>query len=415
MRCRPLQGIARRSPAAALLPHGTIPEEHPTIFYPRGQDSQRAAWCRRRRDSTPESTLSAHVSKGSMRCRRCTDIAATTTEKSAALGGDHSASKRRRRRSAPIRCSRAGRPALGTAACGFTLRSHPAAWGADWVSLGGISRVRQAVMTDILCACTEERPPAHVVLHLGQAREVISSRGISLPDTCSSNPSPDSGPHDRKRDHPAADRSPRARYQATVPLAVAAVTRCWRWERRATGPTGRREGSSFPISPEYLRFRSNPIVSREIAEQDRRNRPRPRTRAGGRNLSHAPQAQAKARGRIFDWFLAAFCSASFHPRERCRSSHSDRPLFRLRTAVRPRPPQAGADRRRWARCLSAKNGRTRFRVASGFAFRFPRRTARSDHAQPIQASPKTPRRRSCARKWQRPHHSRRQPHRISWP
>ncbi|MSR56107.1 MAG: VWA domain-containing protein [Planctomycetaceae bacterium] len=111
------------------------------------------------------------------------------------------------------------------------------------------------------------------------------------------------GPHDRAETIPLRQTGPR-RYQASIPLwgkgryhIVAAPVAGERTEDRAFG------GFIVPYSPEYLRFRSNPLVLKEIAE-----------RTGGQELEPDATAeqifntnrQPKRSSRpIFDWFLIA--------------------------------------------------------------------------------------------------------------
>ncbi len=114
-----------------------------------------------------------------------------------------------------------------------------------------------------------------------------------------------SGPRDRNETIPLKQIGPR-RYQATVPL--------WgkgRYQVIAVGVSGDRSdqaigGFIVPYSPEYLRFRSNPIVLNEISE-----------RTEGMNLSDLDDNTQRAEiifGRrdpkkssrpVFDWFLIA--------------------------------------------------------------------------------------------------------------
>lgn len=110
-----------------------------------------------------------------------------------------------------------------------------------------------------------------------------------------------SGPHDRQETVVLKQVSPR-RYQATVPL--------WgkgRYQVMSIGKTGDREdhangGFIVPYSPEFLRFRSNPIVLNQIAE-----------RTGGQQLPlddaseiiYGRRAPKMSSNPIFDWFLIA--------------------------------------------------------------------------------------------------------------
>lgn len=114
-----------------------------------------------------------------------------------------------------------------------------------------------------------------------------------------------SGPRERNETIALKQVGPR-RYQARLPL--------WgrgRYQVMAVGADGQREdqavgGFIVPYSPEYLRFRSNPIVLNEIREK-----------TGGVNLAEIPDNAERAEtiyGRrtprqssrpVFDWFVIA--------------------------------------------------------------------------------------------------------------
>ena len=108
-----------------------------------------------------------------------------------------------------------------------------------------------------------------------------------------------SGPHDREETVVLKQVSPR-RYQASIPL--------WgkgRYQVMAVGKAGDREdhtngGFIIPYSPEFLRFRSNPIVLEEIAE-----------RTGGQRLDpdnastviYGRRDPKQSSNPVFDWML----------------------------------------------------------------------------------------------------------------
>jgi hypothetical protein len=118
-----------------------------------------------------------------------------------------------------------------------------------------------------------------------------------------------SGPREQSETVPLKQVGPR-RYQATLPL--------WgkgRYQVMAAGAAGDRQeqavgGFIVPYSPEYLRFRSNPIVLEKIREK-----------TGGENLADlagdAERAQAiygrrnpqRSSRPVFDWFLIALACA----------------------------------------------------------------------------------------------------------
>jgi len=111
-----------------------------------------------------------------------------------------------------------------------------------------------------------------------------------------------SGPQDRSETVQLRQIAPR-HYQATVPL--------WgrgRYQVLAVGKAGDRtaraqSGFIVPYSPEYLRFRSNPIVLKEIADKTGGTVLKKETAVEDIYRAHRKPKQSSR--PIFDWFLAA--------------------------------------------------------------------------------------------------------------
>ncbi len=111
-----------------------------------------------------------------------------------------------------------------------------------------------------------------------------------------------SGPQDRSETVQMRQIAPR-RYQATVPL--------WgrgRYQVMAIGKSGDRTartqgGFIVPYSPEYLRFRSNPIALQEIADKTGGTVLNKDTAVDDIYKSHRQPKQSSR--PIFDWFLVA--------------------------------------------------------------------------------------------------------------
>jgi hypothetical protein len=108
-----------------------------------------------------------------------------------------------------------------------------------------------------------------------------------------------SGPHDREETVVLKQVSPR-RYQASSPL--------WgkgRYQVMAVGKAGDREdhtngGFIVPYSPEFLRFRSNPIVLEEIAERTGGQRLDPENAA---KVIYGRRDPKQSSNPVFDWLL----------------------------------------------------------------------------------------------------------------
>ncbi|WP_417389424.1 VWA domain-containing protein [Gimesia sp.] len=186
---------------------------------------------------------------------------------------------------------------LGTTAA-FTSDLSPN-WGADWVNWDHY----QAFIKQLMIKISRVQKQDHLKMwsHTSGNKTTIMVEDFHPEESFLNVAARISGPHDRQETVVLKQVSPR-RYQATVPL--------WgkgRYQVMAVGKAGNREdhangGFIVPYSPEFLRFRSNPIVLDQIA-----------ARTGGQRLS-PENASEVIYGRrdpktssnpIFDWFLIA--------------------------------------------------------------------------------------------------------------
>ena len=159
--------------------------------------------------------------------------------------------------------------------------------------------------------------------------------------------------------------------------------------------TARAQGGFIvPYSPEYLRFRSNPLVLKDIADKtggdvlEQRHGRR-------RNLSRTPQAEASSRP-IFDWFLIAL--ACLFPLDVAfRRIQIDRHSLVTSSAwVAERrldghdgsPPGPQADRRKSPRLAAVRRPRAEAHPEDRFASRGPATTA-AHQGPPNKTAPAT--------------------------
>ncbi len=187
---------------------------------------------------------------------------------------------------------------LGTTAA-FTsdLSSN---WGADWVGWEGYRAFVKQLMTDIARVQDEEH--LRLWAYSSGTQGVIVAEDFHPQNMFLEMQAQVSGPQDKSEAIQLRQIAPR-RYQATFPL--------WgpgRYQVMAIGKSGDRTaraqgGFIVSYSPEYLRFRSNPMVLDEIAEK-----------TGGKVLKKDATADDIYRSRrqpkrssrpIFDWFLVA--------------------------------------------------------------------------------------------------------------
>lgn len=174
-------------------------------------------------------------------------------------------------------------------------------WAAEWMSWDKYAAFVQQLITRI----SRVRKEGHLRMwtHTSGSEGVIVVEDFHEQEQFLEIQARVTGPRDRGEMVPLKQVGPR-RYQASVPLwskgryhVVAGPVAGDRTEERAFG------GFIVPYSPEYLRFRSNPLVLRQIAEK-----------TGGQELSRDSTAediyetnrQPKRSSRpIFDWFLVA--------------------------------------------------------------------------------------------------------------
>ncbi|HXY32648.1 MAG TPA: VWA domain-containing protein [Planctomycetaceae bacterium] len=173
-------------------------------------------------------------------------------------------------------------------------------WGADWVGWEGYRAFVKQLMTDI--ARVQEEEHLRMWAYASGTQGVVVAEDFHPQNMFLEMQAQVSGPQDRSESIALRQIAPR-RYQATFPL--------WgpgRYQLMAIGKSGDRTartqgGFIVSYSPEYLRFRSNPIVLDEIAEK-----------TGGKVLKKDASADEIYRSRrhpkrssrpIFDWFLVA--------------------------------------------------------------------------------------------------------------
>lgn len=196
-------------------------------------------------------------------------------------------------------------PVLGTWQYGlgktaaFTSDFSPN-WGADWVEWSKFQAFIKQLMIDI----SRVQKEGHLRLwnYTSGTQGVILVEDFAPEDTFLDVQAQITGPRDKSVTVPLKQVGPR-RYQATVPL--------WgkgRYQVLAIGKAGERNdravgGFIVPYSPEYLRFRSNPIELNEIAARTGGNVLTKDTTADSIYLSHRKPKQSSR--PVFDWFLIA--------------------------------------------------------------------------------------------------------------
>ena len=186
---------------------------------------------------------------------------------------------------------------LGTTAA-FTSDLSPN-WGKDWVNWDHY----QAFVKQLMIKISRVQKQDHLKLwsHVTGNKATIMVEDFHPEESFLNVAARIAGPHDRKETVVLKQVSPR-RYQAEVPL--------WgkgRYQVTALGKSGEREdhangGFIVPYSPEFLRFRSNPIVLEEIAQ-----------RTGGQRLDpdiatdiiYGRRDPKQSSNPVFDWFLMA--------------------------------------------------------------------------------------------------------------
>ncbi|WP_417396551.1 VWA domain-containing protein [Gimesia chilikensis] len=186
---------------------------------------------------------------------------------------------------------------LGTTAA-FTSDLSPN-WGKDWVNWDHY----QAFVKQLMIKISRVQKQDHLKLwsHVTGNRATIMVEDFHPEESFLNVAARIAGPHDRKETVVLKQVSPR-RYQAEVPL--------WgkgRYQVTALGKSGEREdhangGFIVPYSPEFLRFRSNPIVLEEIAQRTGGQRLDP---ANATDIIYGRRDPKQSSNPVFDWFLMA--------------------------------------------------------------------------------------------------------------
>jgi Ca-activated chloride channel homolog len=173
-------------------------------------------------------------------------------------------------------------------------------WGSDWVNWENYRPFVKQLMLDI--SRVQEEEHLRMWCYTSGTQGVIVAEDFHPQNMFLEMQARIAGPQDRSETVQLRQIAPR-RYQATVPL--------WgrgRYQVMAVGKSGDRTaraqgGFIVPYSPEYLRFRSNPIVLQEIADK-----------TGGtvlkkdnavEDIYRAHRRPKQSSRPIFDWFLIA--------------------------------------------------------------------------------------------------------------
>jgi len=187
---------------------------------------------------------------------------------------------------------------LGTTAA-YTSDLSPK-WGADWIGWDKYTALIRQLMTRI--SRVRRKGNLRLWSYAAGNRGMVMVEDFAPQETFLEVQARVTGPGGRSETIPLKQVGPR-RYQARVPL--------WgkgRYQVMAVGVAGKRTdraqgGFIVPYSPEYLRFRSNPIVLKEIARL-----------TGGAVLTKTATADDIYKKRriprqsswpVFDWFLIA--------------------------------------------------------------------------------------------------------------
>ena len=179
-------------------------------------------------------------------------------------------------------------------------------WARDWVGWDKYRAFVKQLATEV--SRVEQRSDLTMSAFFSGSQGIVTVEDFAKNESLLDLKARVSGPRGETVEVPLKQVAPR-RYQGEFPLwgkgryQVAAVGVGISGTGAAT--TKRNEqafgGFAVPYSPEYLRFRSNPIALKQIAE-----------RTGGRVLSpedldlfHPPRATRESSRPVFDWFLIA--------------------------------------------------------------------------------------------------------------
>jgi len=177
-------------------------------------------------------------------------------------------------------------------------------WGSEWVDWTKFNAFVKQLAQEV--SRVEQKSDLHLRAFASGGQGVITVEDFAKNESFLDLTARVAGPRGDTITAPLKQIAPR-RYQATFPL--------WgkgRYQVMAagTGSAGGKErneqalgGFAVPYSAEYLRFRSDPVVLKQIAE-----------RTGGRVLSasdvdlfHPPRVTRESSRPVFDWFLLALC------------------------------------------------------------------------------------------------------------
>ena len=184
---------------------------------------------------------------------------------------------------------------LGTTAA-FTSDFSPN-WGADWIDWGD----RRAFISQLITQISRVRKESHLRMwNYVQGNEgVVVVEDFHPEESFLEVKARVTGPRNRSEEITLKQLGPR-RYQGTVPLwgkgryQVVAVGAAGDRTDRATG------GLILSYSPEYLRFRSDPIVLDTIS---RRTEGEQLEASTGADVIYGRRQPKTSSRRIFDWFL----------------------------------------------------------------------------------------------------------------
>lgn len=186
---------------------------------------------------------------------------------------------------------------LGTTAA-FTSDLSPN-WGSDWVNWDHYEAFIKQLMIKI--SRVSDQSQLKMWSHTTGNNATIMVEDFHPEETFLNVAAKISGPKDRQETVVLKQVSPR-RYQASIPL--------WgkgRYQVMALGQSGDRKdhvngGFIISYSPEFLRFRSNPIVMEEIAERTGGQRLDPENAT---DVIYGRREPKQSTNPIFDWFLIA--------------------------------------------------------------------------------------------------------------
>ncbi len=177
-------------------------------------------------------------------------------------------------------------------------------WGSEWVDWEKFNAFVKQLAQEV--SRVEQKSDLHLRAFASGGQGVITIEDFAKEETFLDLTARVAGPRGDTVTVPLKQVAPR-RYQATFPLwgkgryqVMAAGTGSGGGKERNEQAVG---GFAVPYSSEYLRFRSDPVVLKQIAE-----------RTGGRVLSasdvdlfHPPRVTRESSRPVFDWFLFALC------------------------------------------------------------------------------------------------------------